>query len=340
MMTALPPIFAGMSPEICAEAQAFLAPAHFETGDTIMLEGEDDQTLAFILTGTVELSASGTTLGHAMAREVIGEVELFARCPRMATATANTAVDLLVLDVAGFEELLNAGNPVMYALERQVVRRLGERIRDLSERVARISLGEKVDAVSKTTGGGLIARLFSPLSRPSAPRADADPTETLTKSEVFSWAPYDVVAEIARMFEPVSFYDSAVICRQGDTADRMYVLASGEVDVVLDLDGGRREKVAHLTTGHAFGDSSIAMGTPRAATCVARGPVVAVALDRPKFLELHGFEDGTGSVFRQGIIRNLILQIMATTDKLLALSAARELNGDSSEESGRRIWRD
>jgi CRP-like cAMP-binding protein len=340
MLTALPPIFAGMSPEVSAEAQAFLALAHFETGDTIMLEGEDDQTLAFVLSGSVELSASGTVLGNAKAREVIGEVELFARCPRMATATASTAVDLLVLDPDGFVELLAAENPVMYALERQVVRRLGERIRDLNERVAHLSVGEKAEVPSKTTGGGLIARLFSPLARPSAPRADADPTETLARSEVFSWAPYEIVSDIAKAFEPVSFYDSAIICRQGDAADRMFVLASGEVDVALDLEAGRRERIAHLVAGHAFGDSSIAMGTPRSATCIAKGPVVAVALERTRFLELHGLDNPIGSVFRQGIIRNLILQLMATTDKLLAIAAAKELQGEQTEESGRRIWRD
>jgi CRP-like cAMP-binding protein len=340
MLTALPPIFAGMSPEISAEAQAFLSYARFEVGDTIMLEGEDDQTLAFVLSGTIELSASGTVLGHAIAREVVGEVELFARCPRMATATASTAVELLVLDPAGFVELLDVGNPVTYALERQVIRRLGERIRELNERVASLSVGEKVEGTSKTTGGGLIARLFSPLSRPSAPRADADPTETLQRSEVYNWAPAEVVGDIAKAFEPVSFYDQAIICKQGDTADKMFVLASGEVDVVLDLETGRREKIAHLVPGHAFGDSSIAMGTPRSASCIARGPVVAVALDRQKFLELHSLDNGIGSVFRQGIIRNLILQLMATTDKLLALHAAREMSGELTDEGGRRIWRD
>ena len=340
MLTALPPIFAGMSPEVAAEAQAFLSLAQFETGDTILLEGEEDQTLAFVLSGTIELSASGTVLGHVVARDVIGEVELFARCPRIASATATSAVQLLVLDPAGFLELLSAGNPVMYALERQVVRRLGDRIRDMNERVAALSVGERSEKAHKTTGGGLIARLFSPLSRPTAPRADADPVRTLQQSELFGWAPAEVVAEIAAAFEPVSFYDSAVICRQGDPPDRMYLVASGEVDVVLELEADRREKIAHLVAGHAFGDSSIAMGAPRTATCIAVGPVVAVALGRLKFLELHGLDDGTGSVFRQGIIRNLVLQLMATMDKLLALHAAKELSGESTDEAGRRIWRD
>ena len=56
-------------------------------------------------------------------------IEIFARCPRLATVTATTPVEVLVLDQAGFQELLESGNPVIYALERHVIRRLGERIR-------------------------------------------------------------------------------------------------------------------------------------------------------------------------------------------------------------------
>ncbi|MBA2321103.1 MAG: hypothetical protein H0V89_08105 [Deltaproteobacteria bacterium] len=65
-----------------------------------------------------------------------------------------------------------------------------------------------------------------------------------------------------------------------------------------------------------------------------------MAIGRSNFLELHGLDNSIGSVFRQGVIRNLILQLMATTDKLLALTMGREMQQGAPGDAGRRIWRD
>jgi hypothetical protein len=45
-------------------------------------------------------------------------------------------------------------------------------------------------------------------------------------------------------------------------------------------------------------------------------------------------------VFRQAIIRNLILQLMAATDKLLVLHAADDLQSGGGGVAGRSVWRD
>lgn len=335
MYTALPPIFAGQPPDVAAEAQAFLAHATFEAGDVIMLEGEDDHSLAFVLSGTVELNANGVVLGHAGAREIVGETELFALCPRLATVTATTACELLVLDDNGYQELLASGNPVVYALERQVIKRLGERIRAVNNAVAEQSQGQ--EKVVTSTQKSMMERLFSPFQRPP-PEIEVEPLPVLRSSEMFGWAPEDALRDIAGIFRSASFQAHDPICRQGEAGDRMFIIETGQVDVTLDIKGTRIEKVAQLGPGQAFGDSSIALGTPRAASCIARTAVTAISMERSKFLEFYGLDAPVGSIFRQAIVRNLIVQLMASTDKLLQLHAGREMAGSS--DLGRSIWRD
>jgi CRP-like cAMP-binding protein len=342
MYSALPPIFAGMRPEVSAEASAFMTQASFDAGDVVMLEGEDDHSLAFILSGNVELSANGASLGHAVTRDVIGEVELFAQCPRLATVTATTPVELLVLDQAGFQELLESGNPVVYALERNVIRRLGERIRGMNEKISESGEGHPIGL--HQTQKSVIQRMLSPFARSPAGPTIA-PVEVLRKSELFNWAPDDALVDIAGVFEAIAFAADEVICRQGEAGDKMYIIASGAVEVLLELQADRAEVVATLAAGHAFGDSSIALGTPRAASCIARGAVTAITTDRGRFLELYGLDAPVGSVFRQAIVRNLILQLMAATDKLLALHAAAEMSGNPmggvvSPNATSKVWRD
>lgn len=335
MYTVLPPIFAGQPPDVAAEAQAFLAHATFEAGDVIMLEGEEDHSIAFVLTGTVELNSNGVVLGHAGTRDIVGEAELFALCPRVATVTATTACELLVLDENGYQELLASGNPVAYALERQVIKRLGERIRSVNNGIAEVSQGQ--EKVVTQTQKSVMERLFSPFQRPPPP-VDVDPLPVLRRSEMFGWAPEDALREIATIFKSASYQPQDPICRQGESGERMYIIETGDVDVVLDIKGTRIEKVGQLGPGQAFGDSSIALGTPRAASCVARTAVTAIVMDRAKFLEFYGLDASIGSIFRQGIIRNLIVQLMASTDKLLQLHAGKEMQGTG--DIGRSIWRD
>lgn len=74
------------------------------------------------------------------------------------------------------------------------------------------------------------------------------------------------------------FEKDDIVMRQGDDGDCLYVIDSGELDVLY---GG--EKVATIGPGRAFGEIALMYNCPRTATIIAKTPVTLWAMDRSSF---------------------------------------------------------
>jgi len=70
-----------------------------------------------------------------------------------------------------------------------------------------------------------------------------------------------------------------VIFDEGDPADRLYVIRSGEVELVRENSVGKRA-VARLGAGDFFGELGVVLGAPRTARAVAVSQTRLIALDR------------------------------------------------------------
>lgn len=79
-----------------------------------------------------------------------------------------------------------------------------------------------------------------------------------------------------------TFADGAPIVRQGEIADRFYVILQGG-GVVSRATGGAPQEVARLQAGDFFGESGLLAGAPRNASVHAQGEVLAVSLSRNAF---------------------------------------------------------
>jgi glutaminase len=100
--------------------------------------------------------------------------------------------------------------------------------------------------------------------------------------------------EIARLephIETSSHAAGSCIIREGDAADRLYLLASGNasVDVVLD-DGRRRTRLAAFRPGVAFGEFALFDRGRRVANVVAETPVVCYVLNFQRLEQLEATE--------------------------------------------------
>ena len=91
--------------------------------------------------------------------------------------------------------------------------------------------------------------------------------------------PMTVLEQVAGDARPVSFAAGDTIIRQGDAADRFYILSSGQAEVAAD---GRR--LGEMEPGDSFGEIALLRDVPRTASVVAIGPVEAFELDRAEFL--------------------------------------------------------
>jgi len=337
MLQALPPVFAGLDPDDVAVAASLLQSLALTAGDVIMEQGEEDTTLAFITTGAASVQVGDVRIGGAGARDVLGLAELFTGIPRVATVVASGPVQLTVLAPEAWMELCEAGNPAVYNIERAAIRRLGERLRWFNQGIAERSRGEELKLHPSR---GLFARISKSLRGKAAP--DVDAATVLQQSSLFSWADGTVLQQIGESFTAERFEAEHILCRQDEAADRMWIVAEGHVDIVLLTGPDRAEKLGSVGPGEAFGDATMAMGTSRTASCVSHQEGIALVLERDKYLELFAVDDQAGSVFRQGMVRNLVRQMLAAQKRFIELA---DVDADQQEAMIHgtpisTVWRD
>jgi ABC-type lipoprotein export system ATPase subunit len=105
----------------------------------------------------------------------------------------------------------------------------------------------------------------------------------------------DELSAAVSQFTVLDYAPGSVIIREGDEADRFYIVIRGTVDVVLDHPGGHPILVDTLGPGRYFGEIALLKGTRRTATvrASADGLVEVAALDAAHFRSMIGSSDPT-----------------------------------------------
>lgn len=80
------------------------------------------------------------------------------------------------------------------------------------------------------------------------------------------------------------FTDGEVIIRQGDVGDRMYVVQTGNVEVVLEADGEER-RLSSLQAGDFFGEMALFDKVVRSASVRALGEARVLTIDKRTLLK-------------------------------------------------------
>ncbi|HEX4353864.1 MAG TPA: protein kinase [Polyangiales bacterium] len=95
-----------------------------------------------------------------------------------------------------------------------------------------------------------------------------------------------------RIFQP-----GEIIVREGDVGDAAYMIVSGRCHAFRNL-GNEKESLAVMTAGEVFGEMSLLLGEPRAASVEAVELVVALVLDQHTMTEGLGIDGWTGALVR------------------------------------------
>lgn len=85
---------------------------------------------------------------------------------------------------------------------------------------------------------------------------------------------------LARSASDAFLADGQVLFNQGHTGDSLYVIRTGQVDVLVRHANGTEAKVATLKTGDFFGEMSALTGQPRTATIRAAGELACLRIDK------------------------------------------------------------
>ena len=156
----------------------------------------------------------------------------------------------------------------------------------------RAHLGEIVPVETAAPGGGIPRRLQALIER----AIDPEPTRR-----------YQSVVELQqdlRSFLRGGFYlprrvfqPGEIIVREGDMGDAAYMIVSGRCHAFRNL-GSEKESLAVMTAGEVFGEMSLLLGEPRAASVEAVELTTAIVLDQHTMIEGLGVDGWTGALVR------------------------------------------
>lgn len=136
--------------------------------------------------------------------------------------------------------------------------------------------------------------------------------------------------------ETVRFVPGQVIFKQGDPADKLYIMTKGQVQVLRrDKRSGTETELVRLGPGQFFGEIGVLGRTERTATVKAVDNVEALALTRELFKSLLA-ESGAAYKEVDVILRRRLVQMGAAK----GLSVADSVNADQDTVLKTRMIRD
>ncbi len=242
------PIFAGLSQGVREKIAASSRSVHLAAGDWLFRAGEEGNSLFVIRAGRLEVLAENGGSGPEVIRVLgrgaaLGELALLTSSPRSASARAARDTDLIAIDRADFEHLLESEPEVSLALTRTLSAQLRDsrgvlpQTRAVPVTIALVALDQRapVEEIGRRLAGALAAwGRAEALDRGLARSSDADP--------ISAYAPLVDRAESAN--------DQVVLVGGGVTghdpwtdfclqqADRILAIGSGGEPADA---GGRRE---------------------------------------------------------------------------------------------------
>jgi len=92
-----------------------------------------------------------------------------------------------------------------------------------------------------------------------------------------------------RSIEERHFKAGDIVFRQGDYPDRLYVVGSGEVEVIREVPGEEAMVLTRLGKDEFFGEIGILSDTPRTATVRAVTDVDVLSIHRSYFTSLFSY---------------------------------------------------
>ncbi len=313
-------LFHGLSDVDRDEAYNAFRAAEMGPGEELLVEGETDRSMCYVVEGAMDARLNGVKLGRVGPGETIGEMAMFGSLDRRA-ATVTTTVEsrVLVLDEEGLRFMRMRDNPVVQRLESQAMRTIAQRLRAADVKIGSMAEGEQV---RERSGRGLIGRLAGVLgfsgSRPTTPRPEA--ATVLRNTPGFGTRDAVVLERLAARFTVVPVAQGESVINEGEFGDEAYIVAEGRVAVYRSVDDERQERIAMLGPGHVVGAVALADSGGRSATVRAAQPTWLLRLSHDVYREMEADLGPEGRAFRKGMIDALSAQLRLANEHIVRLS--------------------
>lgn len=108
----------------------------------------------------------------------------------------------------------------------------------------------------------------------------------LRRVQLFAGLPPDDLRQIASVAEEMTFEDGAVLARQGEPGDMLFIIVSGEIAVAAKGEADNRFDLGRRQPGEYVGEMSIISDEVRMASLTAVGPVRTLSISQNQFREI------------------------------------------------------
>jgi CRP-like cAMP-binding protein len=139
-----PPLpMTGLSAEDAALLAQHLVPRSLEAGEVLLRAGGAERVLVWVQSGAVEvrldLNGQRFTVDHFGPGAIFGELGFFdPDHVRAADVVATAACEALILPFSAYAAMVSAGEPLVVAIEEQVLAQLGARMTATSQRLGEL----------------------------------------------------------------------------------------------------------------------------------------------------------------------------------------------------------
>tara|TARA_B100000686_G_C16555777_1_gene845057 strand:+ start:40 stop:666 length:627 start_codon:yes stop_codon:yes gene_type:complete len=158
--------------------------------------------------------------------------------------------------------------------------------------------------------------------------------EILTKVPIFKDLNRREFRKIESILHRRSYAADEYIVTEGDMGVGMYVILSGEVEIVHAAANGDEVRLATFGAGDFFGDQVLVDESARTASVIARAPCLAVGFFRPDLLELIERNPRLGLKIVMRLSQMMSVRLRHT-NRLLKEARAREDERRHQEEAAK-----
>lgn len=132
----------------------------------------------------------------------------------------------------------------------------------------------------------------------------------LQQVELFRGLNPEQLTEVGNIAQEEFFPLGAVICRQGDRADKLYIISTGQVEISVSAQNGHGEPVVYLGAGQVVGEMTLVDAGRRSASVIAaEDNTVVYSIPNGAFTQLCEMDTKIGYVIMRNIAQDMSFKL-------------------------------
>ncbi len=150
----------------------------------------------------------------------------------------------------------------------------------------------------------------------------ADPSTQLGKAVMFRGLEQDQLRRILRISSVEKFNRDAVIFKEGNPGEELYLIVQGRVRITRQYPLGGDETLAELEAGQTFGEIAvIGDDIVRSATARAGEACLLLVLKKEPFRQLLQNDRDLAYIVLWNVLKQVSSRLLATNDKVMMFLA-------------------